>query len=55
MLCIICGIQIMGESIGAGDGTGQKFAHPACYYKREYERVKAELATLKAESVTPDW
>jgi len=30
-ICTICNKWIEGTSIGTGDGTGQKFAHEACY------------------------
>lgn len=41
-LCIHCGLPIEGAMIGAGDGTGQKFAHPECYYRKDAERLRKE-------------
>jgi hypothetical protein len=41
MNCTICTLSIyeMDASIGDGDGSGQKFAHPECYYRREASRA----------------
>lgn len=29
--CVYCTKEIEGSMTGAGDGTGQRFAHPVCY------------------------
>lgn len=38
--CVFCGARIYGTMIGAGDGTGQRFADPACYYRSEWDKEK---------------
>ena len=47
--CTICKLPISGVFIGDGNGRGQDFAHESCYYRREMEKSKAELASVKAE------
>lgn len=41
MNCVVCGISFdipMGEAtIGMGDGTGQKFGHSSCYWRKRAE------------------
>jgi hypothetical protein len=32
--------------IGTGDGTGQKFAHPACYYRKANDAKDMAVAKL---------
>lgn len=47
--CAICKTPIDdGYMYGAGDGTGQKFAHPLCFVKRENARLTALLAERDA-------
>lgn len=43
--CIHCGEEFRGLMIGAGDGTGQKFAHRPCL---ELAALRAEVERLKA-------
>ena len=38
--CCICSFRNYGTLMGAGDGTGQNFAHPGCYYGRELYRLE---------------
>lgn len=46
-ICTICKTPIEdGVLMGDGDGTGQRFAHPACWYRRDYERLKRTLQVL---------
>lgn len=47
--CVYCGFRITGTMIGAGDGTGQNFAHPDCYYRKECERKDATIARLEKD------
>lgn len=42
--CVICTLPLAGERIGAGDGTGQKFAHPSCYWRREAGQLRKALS-----------
>lgn len=54
--CTICELPIDdGEMIGDGDGTGCKFAHPICYYRREWavkdERMEAYFTAAEFENV----
>lgn len=46
MNCIICGGSIGTVMIGAGDGRGQKFAHPECYYRRLAARRELKIAHI---------
>lgn len=47
--CVYCKQPIGdGVHIGAGDGTGQKFAHEACYYRTRLSEANQELNRLKA-------
>jgi hypothetical protein len=32
-LCCWCALPLGGKMIGAGDGAGQRFAHPECFEK----------------------
>ncbi len=52
--CNICGLPLTGSMIGNGDGTGQKFAHPDCYYRKKadaltVERDEARRALIEAK------
>lgn len=37
--CCICSSRIYGTLIGAGDGRGSDFAHPACFWERTAQRL----------------
>lgn len=50
MKCDICHLPLEGTMIGCGDGTGSRFAHPSCYYRRESEAKDATIAALKQEN-----
>ena len=39
MNCTICDLLITGPHIGDGEGTGQRFAHPECYRRRELDAL----------------
>jgi hypothetical protein len=41
--CVICDYPLVGTRMGAGDGSGQKFAHPSCYWQREAKTVAGEV------------
>jgi len=41
--CCFCGEPLEGEFVGAGDGTGQRFAHPECYARDKVEKTLALL------------
>jgi hypothetical protein len=45
-ICVICNFPLVGTRIGAGDGSGQKFAHPSCYWQREAKRLEERCAVL---------
>ena len=47
-LCSRCGLPLECVRIGDGDGTGQRFAHPECYYRAEAERLLKELKELRS-------
>ncbi len=47
--CDICGLPLAGSMIGNGDGTGQRFAHPECWYRKEADRWQAEAKRLEGE------
>jgi hypothetical protein len=50
--CAVCTTRIYGTMIGAGDGAGQKFAHPECYYRTCLDVAKSERdALLKVDDV----
>jgi len=56
--CCLCNIRIYGTMIGAGDGTGQKFAHPECYYRMrvvELESAAEQEVGVSERIVTPEW
>lgn len=50
--CVFCATRIYGKMIGAGDGTGQKFAHPECYYLTRLNVAEAERDALR--KLTPE-
>lgn len=54
--CVICGRAIFGAFIGSGNGFGQQFAHPACYYRRECGEAREAAAEWKgvAEMMSAD-
>lgn len=45
--CVHCEQPIKGTMIGAGDGSGSKFAHTECYYRKEADRLTTENAALR--------
>lgn len=47
--CVVCTLPIRSDAamVGARDGTGRRFAHVDCYWKREAERLAAENKRLK--------
>lgn len=45
--CKICGLPIIGDMIGCGDGTGQDFAHPDCYWEAKYIIKCVEMKALE--------
>lgn len=47
--CNICTLPLAGVMIGDGDGTGQKFAHPDCYYKKRMEESHRRIADLERQ------
>lgn len=46
-ICIFCELPIEGSMIGAGDGTGQKFAHPDCFWRDKAENLETTLQRIK--------
>jgi hypothetical protein len=48
ILCDICGLPVEGSMIGHGDGTGQEFAHPGCYYRERADKLERENKELRA-------
>jgi hypothetical protein len=46
-LCDICRLPLEGTRIGNGDGTGQRFAHPECFYRARAEAAEAREAALR--------
>ena len=53
--CVICTTRIYGKMIGAGDGTGQNFAHPECYYRTRVEKAEAERDALRSALRDVEW
>jgi hypothetical protein len=51
--CDICKLPLEGTRIGHGDGTGQRFAHPECYYREKHSSLLSALEALagKWESI----
>lgn len=49
--CSICTLPIKADESmrGTGDGTGQSFAHDACYWRRAAEPVESTLAWVRAQ------
>lgn len=46
-ICCICDSPIHFTSIGAGDGSGNKFAHPECYWKARANNLELSLREAK--------
>ena len=46
-VCVYCELPITGSFRGAGDGTGQRFAHDDCWFREELDAAKAEIERLK--------
>ena len=50
--CVLCTLSLSdprtgeGAKIGAGDGTGEKYAHPSCFYKDRLHRLKEALRKM---------
>jgi hypothetical protein len=54
--CAVCTTRIYGTMIGAGDGAGQKFAHPECYYRTRLDVAESERdALLKVYEAAKVW
>lgn len=53
MKCVHCKLDIDGDSMGAGDGTGQMFAHPECWYRNRCNELEMECADLKRSARSP--
>jgi hypothetical protein len=51
--CDICGFPLSGTMIGHGDGTGNRFAHPACYWQERAEKAEDALAAIAQASARP--
>ena len=47
--CDICTLPLSGAFIGNGDGTGQRFAHPECWYRKEMELAHKRIAEQQAK------
>lgn len=57
MNCVYCELEIDENEtmMGAGDGTGQRFAHQLCWYKNENDKLEKERdAYEKAKSENDD-
>ena len=48
--CVYCGMRIYGTFIGAGNGSGQSFADPACFYRAECNRLEIANSELRSEN-----
>jgi hypothetical protein len=46
-ICNICGFPINGTMIGNGNGWGQDFAHPDCYWKEQCQIKDKKIETLE--------
>jgi hypothetical protein len=46
--CALCGERIHGDSVAGEDGPGQRHAHPACYYRRQYDGAQDGLTEVAA-------
>lgn len=52
-ICTICDSPIEdGVMRGTGDGTGRKFAHERCYWRREAKGVEPTLTWVRAYIAT---
>lgn len=45
--CDICALPLGDAMIGNGNGSGQRFAHPECYYRARYHESKETIRTLE--------
>lgn len=52
-ICDICDLTLTGTRIGHGDGTGNRFAHPDCYWRERSE--KAESLLNQAKAILAGW
>jgi len=41
-VCVVCTLPIVGQMRGMGDGSGQRFACEACYWRSEAKRLAQE-------------
>lgn len=49
-ICVKCGLPITGGKMyGAGDGTGQKFMDPECYWRERAEHAERQVVRLVDE------
>ncbi len=60
MKCNICGFDITGSFVGNGDGSGQEFAHPECYWETKYKELEKQhnallLAVNSDYGARSDW
>jgi hypothetical protein len=46
--CVLCGERIHGPSVAGEEGPGQRHAHPACYYRRQYDGAQDGLTEIAA-------
>jgi hypothetical protein len=44
--CCVCGLRLLGAFYGMGDGTGQRFGCPECYWRGEAARLEDEVRIL---------
>lgn len=47
MNCVLCGVPVGNEMVGADDGL----MHPLCFYKREYDRPRDEVIAELRQSL----
>lgn len=51
-ICCICDLPLHFTKIGAGDGSGNKFAHPECYWKSRANILELKVEDLRREIVS---
>lgn len=44
--CVYCTLRVYGMIVGAGNGDGNRFAHPECWYKKETHRLQDKIERL---------
>lgn len=47
--CVYCGARIFRMMVGAGDGTGQRFAHFECSLIRDLHQAEAERVAAREQ------